>query len=508
MFLATSFGCASAGVSDAGSSDAGQGDVVGHPDATTIDQGFTEADAGFPDPDAGFPDPDAGFPDAGFPDAGFPDAGPPPFHTRFQVVTGNSFSCALFEDGRVKCWGSVNLLPSAVYGNRPNTMGPNLPYLDFGFGRRVERLSAGQGGVCAKLEDGVLRCFGDNTYRQYGYVGAGALASETMPPPTTFRGSHTATAVALGWTHTCAILDDRSVACMGANDVGELGQGNTTSTVGPQHVDLGTGRTAKSIDADGYFSCAILDDDRLKCWGANGNGAGDISGAGGQLGTGDTRARGNNIGETGDGLPAADLGTNPQTATPWKVKLARTGITRTCAILENDRVKCIGRNDGAPDVLGTGDNIGWGGAVNRTGDAIPFIDLGTNPATAAPWRVLDLDVGDSMTCALLENGRLKCWGSGALGSTGNPTAGSLGDSPADMGDALAFLDLGTDPATAQPWQVQAVSCGKFHSCAVLSGNRVKCWGYNPVGQLGYEDNNNRGDNAGEMGDQLPIVQLE
>jgi alpha-tubulin suppressor-like RCC1 family protein len=190
------------------------------------------------------------------------------------------------------------------------------------------------------------------------------------------------------------------------------------------------------------------------------------------------------------------------------VKAVHTGITRTCVILENDRVKCMGRNDAGPDILGTGDNIGWGGAATRVGDAMPFIDLGVNPATAAPWRVLALDVGDSMTCALLENARLKCWGGSALGSTGNPTGGNIGDSPADMGDSLAFLDLGLDPATGQPWQVQAVSCGKYHACAVLTGNVLKCWGYNAAGQLGLEDNNNRGDNAGEMGDQLPIVQLQ
>ena len=32
-------------------------------------------------------------------------------------------------------------------------------------------------------------------------------------------------------------------------------------------VDLGTGRTAKAISAGRYATCAILDDDSVKCWG-------------------------------------------------------------------------------------------------------------------------------------------------------------------------------------------------------------------------------------------------
>ena len=47
-------------------------------------------------------------------------------------------------------------------------------------------------------------------------------------------------------------------------------------------VDLGSGRTAKSVSIGKGFACVILDDDTLKCWGAN---------TYGQLGVGDATTR-------------------------------------------------------------------------------------------------------------------------------------------------------------------------------------------------------------------------
>lgn len=53
----------------------------------------------------------------------------------------------------------------------------------------------------------------------------------------------------------------------------------------------------------------------------------------------------------------------------------------------------------------------------------------------------------------------------------------------------------------------AIACGHFHTCVRLSGteNQIKCWGKNDFGQLGYGDTNNRGDQPNEMGDNLPTV---
>src|SRR5436190_23144188 len=63
-------------------------------------------------------------------------------------------------------------------------------------------------------------------------------------------------------------------------------------------VDVGTGRTVRAVTTGDVYSCALLDDDTIKCWGNNANGS---------LGLGATTERGSSPGEMGDGLPAVDL---------------------------------------------------------------------------------------------------------------------------------------------------------------------------------------------------------
>ena len=52
-----------------------------------------------------------------------------------------------------------------------------------------------------------------------------------------------------------------------------------------------------------------------------------------------------------------------------------------------------------------------------------------------------------------------------------------------------------------------ITAGGFHSFAALENGSVRCWGDNDAGQLGYGDTDDRGDNAGEMGDSLAQIDL-
>ena len=77
--------------------------------------------------------------------------------------------------------------------------------------------------------------------------------------------------------------------------------GSSTSSWGSMAVlptvNLGTGRTATSIDAGDLHTCAVLDNASVKCWGNN---------AYGQLGIGSTTNMGDNTGEMAV-LPSIDL---------------------------------------------------------------------------------------------------------------------------------------------------------------------------------------------------------
>jgi alpha-tubulin suppressor-like RCC1 family protein len=63
-------------------------------------------------------------------------------------------------------------------------------------------------------------------------------------------------------------------------------------------VPLGVGRTATALAIGFGHTCALLDDATIKCWGLNQRG---------QLGLGDTESRGDAISEMGAALPAVDL---------------------------------------------------------------------------------------------------------------------------------------------------------------------------------------------------------
>ncbi len=351
-------------------------------------------------------------------------------------------------------------------------------------------LSAHSGHTCAILFHGSVKCWGVNDKGQLGLgdtANRGVVAGQMGDalPAVNLGTGRTASAISAGRFFTCAVLDNGSVKCWGQNLKGQLGLGDTaTRGDGPGEmgdalpaVNLGTGRTAVAISAGTDMACAILDNGSLKCWGG---------GAQGRLGLGDTIDRGDGPGEMGDALPAVNLGTG-RTAVA-----VGAGSAHTCAVLDNGSLKCWGNN--ASGQLGQGDLANRGDGPGEMGDALPPVNLGTGRTASA------VTLGDEYTCALLDNGSVKCWGFDGNGALGLGTS-SAGTTPSQLGDALPTVDLGTGRTAV------SISGRINHACAVLDDGSVKCWGANFVGQLGLGDSDNRGDAPGEMGDVLPAVAL-
>ncbi len=122
---------------------------------------------------------------------------------------------------------------------------------------------------------------------------------------------------------------------------------------------------------------------------------------------------------------------------------------------------------------------------------------GGTTLTVAP----KISAGFSLSCALLDNGAVKCWGSNSSGQLGRGDKVSRGDDPGEMGDNLPAIDLGTGRTAV------AIDAGTNFICALLDNGAVKCWGDNGFGELGQGDTNDRGDLPGEMGDNLPAIDL-
>ncbi|MBN1608163.1 MAG: hypothetical protein JW940_16135 [Polyangiaceae bacterium] len=420
-------------------------------------------------------------------------------------------TCALFDSGSVKCWGrnpsgELGLGDTDDRGDEPDEMGEALPPVDLGTGRTAVAIAVGEIHSCAILDNHEAKCWGGNWAGELGIGERGDRGDEPDEmadalPTADLGPGRTVLAIASGGRHTCAILDDESVKCWGYNHTGQLGLGDVLSrgdgvrTEGSDvvesdmgdalpTVDLGTGRTVLDISVGADHTCAILDDQSVKCWGGN-----DV----GQLGVGTTNYFGDEgrwqdeMDEMGDYLPTVDLG-------PSRAPLAlSTGTKHSCALFDDNTVKCWGGNSSGQLGLGDSDNRGFD--PDEMGDALPAVDLGTGRTALA------VSAGGSHTCALLDDHSVKCWGGNEYGQLGLGDTDSRGDDPGEMGDHLPAVQLGSGRT------VQAITAGWRHTCALLDDNSIKCWGEGASGNLGLGDTENRGDSSSQMGDALPAVRL-
>ena len=96
-------------------------------------------------------------------------------------------------------------------------------------------------------------------FNYYGQLGIGSQANSLTPQAVNLGTGRTALSVSVGPSHTCAILDDGSLKCWGAIITANLGIGSLADSLIPQSINLGSGRTAKSVDLGGSHTCAILD---------------------------------------------------------------------------------------------------------------------------------------------------------------------------------------------------------------------------------------------------------
>jgi hypothetical protein len=176
-------------------------------------------------------------------------------------------------------------------------------------------------------------------------------------------------------------------------------------------------------------------------------------------------------GETGsivdapiDGPDAADLAEARVDGgrVPYRAIAVATARYHTCVILDDHKVKCWGFNDFGQ--LGYGDTAFRGALPSDMGDALPTVDLGTGRTATA------MAAGHDATCAILDDGSVKCWGQGAL--LGLPmTSGDAnrGDQPNEMGDALPALDFGAGHTA------KLIGIGLLTACAILDDGTARCW---------------------------------
>jgi hypothetical protein len=149
---------------------------------------------------------------------------------------------------------------------------------------------------------------------------------------------------------------------------------------------------------------------------------------------------------------------SPAARVPYRAIAVVTGWIHACAILDDRKLKCWGDNTAGQ--LGLGDPRPMIGSVpGEMGDALQTVDLGAGRTVQA------VAATSYATCAILDDGSVKCWGLG--GFAGQP--GQIGRKPGDMSDHLAPLDFGGRHATR-------IGMGNGTACAAMDDGTVWCWG--------------------------------
>jgi alpha-tubulin suppressor-like RCC1 family protein len=145
-------------------------------------------------------------------------------------------------------------------------------------------------------------------------------------------------------------------------------------------------------------------------------------------------------------------------ATPAAVAL---GGQHTCVLAEETQ----GRNAGQVLCWGANDQGQLGDGTNLDRLSPVRVDLGGALAVAVA-------AGARHTCAALSGGGVKCWGSNSAGQLGVPV--SLPSSHTPLDAAVTGVVASGTPLAA----------GSSHTCAVVAGGAVQCWGASSLGQLG------------------------
>ncbi len=280
---------------------------------------------------------------------------------------------------------------------------------------RVLSVSVGDGGFfwCVAMAGGPPACAGTNVYAQLG-AGLSDGGSEKLVRVVDVPE---AIEVSAGFAHACARTADGAVYCWGLNGSGETGgskhfEANDRALALPERVP---GLRATRVVAGKAASCALTTAGVVECWGAPVTEAQEPNG-----GTERVAIPGVDHATDLDGNARAFCAVQDEEVLCWGhtymlfaerdrqyarvpvrvgvggARRVRVGSSHACALTKAGTVECWG--------YGSSGQLGRViGADAQEGPA-PVEGLG---------RASDVFVGHTTGCAVLERGRIDCWGSWA-----------------------------------------------------------------------------------------------
>lgn len=370
-----------------------------------------------------------------------------------HVSPGSIFSCGISKLGVLKCWGANDKgqIPGAstvgtatpaivdsgvkydfvsVYGNRAcgitdsgalRCWGENKPIEDIDVGTSYISISVADIHACGITEVHELKCWGKNSK---AIMGAGVSESLEYPPtvldaPTEYRK------VVAGANHACAITQDKKLKCWGANSQKQI-QFNTQSYIPILEIQDGTDEFS-DVALGISHTCSLNQLGQAKCWGAN------------------------TYMQMGNGLDEETLMDRSEVETTERFSSLVAGALHTCGLRADDKkILCWGFNQYG----NLGNNVTSNSKV---------------PVESQLNDVVSVGSGGNTTCAINSLGVLFCWGEDTSGQSGQGMmAQSATPLKIDSGIKYSFVDAGIF----------------YHSCGITDQGTLKCWGNNGNGQIG------------------------
>ncbi len=245
------------------------------------------------------------------------------------------------------------------------------------------------------------------------------------------------TAVSAGGFFSCAITRQGAAYCWGHGRYGELGTGDTASSLVPRPV--AGGQRFVTVTAGRYHACGLTADSLAYCWGANWNG---------QVGT-DSIGESCNHPKEPEKTFACSVRPRPVAGNRHFAAVS-TGAVHTCAMTASGDAYCWGSG---PGVLGS--------------EAAP--GSATVPVSVSGGlQFKSVSAGLNHSCGVTAGGSIYCWGHNKDDQLGNDSL-QQSKNPVAIASTVDFF---------------FVTAGGAHTCALASDSSAYCWGKFEHGRLG------------------------
>lgn len=340
-----------------------------------------------------------------------------------DISAGFAHGCALWESGRVSCWGFNSERQVTGLDGALRVLTPiEIPHVE-----GAVELVSGDAHNCVRNAEGLVSCWGVAPFER---TASGDLRD--------------AKAIAAGATHTCALIKDGQIRCFGQNQDGQLGFESERDLLGVQFTAIGPG---------GHHTCAV-GDGRVYCWGRASDG------------------------QLRDALPT-NAPSIFDAGLEGVVELA-SGWTHTCALLQDGSIECWGWYLDGP--VGRVDLPGRAVSVDAHGSSTcatlengqvecwgdwSWVVLPNAELSPRSFRSTNTAAGATFACGIAAEGSVECWGWSGFGQLG-----------------LSHNPISVAPHELKIKGAINVEAGVRHTCAQTEGGEVYCWGSNLHGQVG------------------------